>query len=76
MGIDVTELKFKLSEVGSYMANAALAMWGVWDWDKIAFITGILLGVLTFFVNTLFAYRRDRRESKALEAGLTKRAGP
>lgn len=72
----MNELRFKLSEAGSYLANGMLVIWGVWDWSKIAFITGTVLGLGTFVVNTWFAYRRDRREERALEAGLQKRAGP
>lgn len=73
----MTEFKFKMSEISSYMANGSLAVWGIMqDLNKVAIITGILLGVGTFVVNSWFAWRRDQRETKALESGLQKRAGP
>lgn len=34
------------------------------DWNKIAVISGIIIGIATFFTNLYFQRRRDRREER------------
>jgi hypothetical protein len=74
--IDMTETKFKLSEMSSYLANGFAAVFGGVTRDDLIFYLALVAGFGTFVVNSWFAWRRDRREERALDAGLQKRAGP
>jgi hypothetical protein len=64
-----TMTKLSVPEAASYAGAAAsigssltLTTWGV--------VAGIVTGLLTFAMNLVFSYRRDRREQRESEARL------
>jgi len=61
----------KVSTAGAYSMSGILIALGNWfsnlDWDKVALIIGILIGIATYFTNLYF----QRRQTKAIEAAAS-----
>lgn len=64
----------KITSAVSYVTSTSLVTGGIaeWfrsvDWNQAAVISGIILGVATFLVNTYYSYRRSRTYDAAMKA--------
>ncbi|WP_413722228.1 phage holin [Sodalis sp. RH24] len=65
----------KLTTAGAYSMSGfliAIGNIGTWlchlDWDKIAIILGVVIGIATYFTNLYF----QRRQTKAIERAAQK----
>lgn len=62
-------------EVVSYAAGMASVGMSL-TLSDVSTTVGIVVAVLTFVVNGIFAYRRDRREQRESDARLARRTEP
>lgn len=67
--------KPSIIEVVSYAAGMASVGMSL-TLSDVSTAVGIVVAVLTFVVNGIFAYRRDRREQRESEARLARRTEP
>lgn len=68
----------KISTAGAYSMSGiliAIGKGGVWlanlDWNKVAIILGIVIGVATYFTNVYFQRRQTKAIEEAALAGKT-----
>ena len=67
--------KPSIIEVVSYAAGMASVGMSL-TLSDVSTAVGIVVAVLTFVVNGIFAYRRDRREQRESDARLARRTEP
>ncbi|MCA1857462.1 phage holin family protein [Massilia oculi] len=61
--------KLSAPELGSY-AGGATAIGASLTLTEIGVIVGIITALLTFAINAIYTYRRDRREQRETDARL------
>jgi uncharacterized membrane protein (DUF485 family) len=59
------------SEAGSY-AGAVVAIVASLTFTQWGIVVGIITALATFFLNTLYLHRRDRREQRETDATLAR----
>lgn len=63
--------KPSIPEVATYLAGMA-SIGASLSLSDLGAVVGIVLAVLSFFANTIFTYRRDRREQRESEAKMAR----
>lgn len=64
-------MKFTPIEVGS-LSGSAVAIGSALTLTEIGMIIGILTALLTFLVNVVYMYRKDRREQRESDARIAR----
>ena len=77
-GEEMKTMPEKITTAGAYSMSGiliALGKFGTWlsnlDWNKIAIILGIVIGIATYFTNLYFQRRQTRAIEKASDEGKT-----
>ena len=74
VGVEMRNMADKITSAASYVTSGGLVTGGMaeWfrsiDWNQAAVISGIVLGIATFLVNTYFSNRRAKTYDAAMKA--------